>query len=421
MTTSNHSEEIETALRPLVAWLVFETSPNATAVELVQGFADRLCSTGLDLLRIVVQARPLSPHAATLLYVWRPAERAMELSPLVRIVAREDHALEATRVQVISLAHGAFDTEAFLASPFSLVMQTDGQEVRRRLAADQTEFEFPILKDLQAQGATDYSAFPLAFYGSAPSAISFTTRKVGGFSEHETDVLRAACRPLALALSPRLEAHAKRALLGAYLGSKTADRVLAGTVQRGDVEEIEAAIWFSDLRGFTPMSAGIPSSELIAWLNDYFAAVGRAIVRHDGEILKFIGDAILAVWPVSEARSREATCRAALAAAKAANAELDALNAARHAAGLPAMQHGIGLHVGKAQYGNIGAEGRLDFTVIGPAVNTASRLESVSAKLARRVIASADFANCVADAVVPLGTTELKGVSGAQAVFGVDE
>ena len=168
------------------------------------------------------------------------------------------------------------------------------------------------------------------------------------------------------------------------------------------------------------MSAGIASSELIAWLNDYFAAIGRAITQHDGEILKFIGDAILAVWPVSASRTREATCRAALAAAKAANIELDALNARRQASGLPALQHGIGLHVGSAQYGNIGAEGRLDFTVIGPAVNTASRLESVCAKLSRRLIASAEFAKCVDGGLVSAGATELKGVSGTQEVFGIE-
>jgi adenylate cyclase len=169
------------------------------------------------------------------------------------------------------------------------------------------------------------------------------------------------------------------------------------------------------------MSAGIASAELIAWLNDYFAAVGRAIVRHDGEILKFIGDAILAVWPVSAERPRDATCQAALAAAQEANLELDALNVTRAKSGLPALQHGIGLHVGKAQYGNIGAEGRLDFTVIGAAVNTAARLESVCAKLARRVIASADFADSVQPPLLPLGAVDLKGVSGAQDVYGVAE
>jgi len=222
-------------------------------------------------------------------------------------------------------------------------------------------------------------------------------------------------------LSPRFVAHSMRTLLGAYLGPKTADRVLAGTVQRGDVAEIEAAIWFSDLRGFTPMSAGIASSELIAWLNDYFAAVGRAIVGHDGEILKFIGDAVLAVWPVSSSRSREATCRAALQAANAANLELESLNAARALSGLPAMRHGIGLHLGRAQYGNIGAEGRLDFTVIGAAVNTASRLEGACARLSRRVVTSAAFAACAPGDLVPLGAVELKGLSAPQELFGIDE
>lgn len=418
---SNPFEGSQRELDSLVKWLLFELAPTASSVELLQGFADRLCGLGVDLLRMVVQARPLSPQASTLLYVWRPAAREMELSPQVRVLEEESHESDATRLQVVTLAHGAFETPAFRASPFFRVEQSGAAEVRCKIAAEQVSFEFPILEDLQAQGATDYVAFPIAFYGSAPSAISFATRKSSGFSAQDLDLLRAACRPLVMGLSPRLEAHTTRTLLSAYLGPKTAHRVLGGSVQRGDVEEIEAAIWFSDLRGFTPMSTGIPSSELIAWLNDYFAAVGRAIVAHDGEILKFIGDAILAVWPVSLAGSREATCLAALAAARAANAELDALNLVRQGAGLPWLQHGIGLHIGKVQYGNIGAEGRLDFTVIGPAVNTASRLEGTSGKLSRRVIVSADFAQCVAPAAVPLGTAELKGMSGAQAVYGIEE
>jgi adenylate cyclase len=419
VTTEDDVEGSAGALDALVKWFVFETPTSATSVELLQGFAERLCAMGLDLLRIVVQARPLSPQASTLLHVWRPVEREMELNPLARVVAQQDHALDATRVQVVALGHGAFETAAFRESPFYEVMRSGGQDVRRRITPAQRDFDFPILKDLHAQSATDYIALPLSFYGSAPSAISFATRKPAGFSDRDVTVLRAACRPLVLALSPRLEAHSTRTLLGAYLGPKTADRVLAGAVQRGDVQEIEAAIWFSDLRGFTPMSAGIPSSELITWLNGYFEAVGRAIVRHDGEILKFIGDAILAVWPVSAERPRDATCKAALAAAKAANAELDALNATRAKSGLAALEHGIGLHVGRAQYGNVGAEGRLDFTVIGPAVNTASRLESVCSKLTRRVIASADFAECGDSSLLPVGAVELKGVSGAQSVFSI--
>ncbi|HEY2406112.1 MAG TPA: adenylate/guanylate cyclase domain-containing protein [Polyangiaceae bacterium] len=417
-----HCHSDDGVLADLVEWLVFETAPNASTVELLHGFAQRLCQAGFDLIRLNLQVRPLSPQVASRVYVWRPTAHAMELSPLVNVVGSEEqYTLDGGQVQVTALAHGAFQTAAWRASPGYRLLVEEAAEVRSRIAANQTDFAFPILKDLQAQGATDYFALPMQFYGSALSAISFATQKSGGFSDADLAVLREARRPLLLALSPRLEAHTMRTLLGAYLGPKTANLVLAGTVERGDVEEIEAAIWFSDLRGFTPMSAGISSSELIAWLNEYFAAVGRAIVGHDGEILKFIGDAILAVWPVSALRSRDETCRAALAAAKAANVELDALNAQRQKSGLSALQHGIGLHVGSAQYGNIGAEGRLDFTVIGAAVNTAARLESVCAKLARRVIASHAFAECAGGEMLPLAMTELKGISEPQRVFGIAE
>jgi adenylate cyclase len=403
----------------LVRWLVFEASPAATTVELLHGFAQRLGEAGFDLIRVNLQTRPLSPQAASVLYVWRPVERGSELRLGVKVVGQEHYALDGGSVQVTALGHGALQSEPFLASPLFNVIFSGQAELRCRIAPGQTEFEFPILKDLAAQGATDYVVFPVQFHGGATSAISFTTRRPGGFTDAQIAILRDVRRPLILALSPRLGAHTMATLLGAYLGPKTAELVLAGAIERGNVQEIDAAIWFSDLRGFTPMSAGIPPAQLIAWLNDYFAAIGRAIARHDGEILKFIGDAILAVWPVSASRSREATCRAALDAAHAANVELDALNAARARAGLPPLRHGIGLHVGRAQYGNIGTEDRLDFTVIGPAVNTTARLEGLCAKLSQRVIASAEFARCAGGGLASLGAAELKGIDGSQDVFGV--
>ena len=213
-------EDAGSVLPALVKWLVFETSPTATTVELLHGFAERLCGAGFDLVRVNLQLRPLSPQAASVLYVWRPAERRMELSPLVHIVGQEQHALDEARVQVISLAHGAFQTSAFRASPFFPLMLGGELELRRQIAPDRTDFDFPILKDLQAQGATDYVAFPLQFYGSAPSAISLVTKKAGGFTSAEISVLREARRPLLLALSPRLEAHTTRTLLGAYISDQ---------------------------------------------------------------------------------------------------------------------------------------------------------------------------------------------------------
>jgi adenylate cyclase len=323
-------------------------------------------------------------------------------------------------VQTTSLGRGAFATEAFKQSPFHAVIVDGAPLVRARIPPAPSDRRYPILDDLESQGATDYLAFSIRLHGALPSGLSFVTRRPGGFTDAQVAALAASLPVLRLALSPLLAAYTTRVLLGAYLGSTTGERVLGGQVERGDVEEIEAAIWFSDLRGFTPMSSTVGSRELIAWLNEYFDAVAGAIARHEGEILKFIGDAVLAVWPVRDDRPARAACLAALDAAREANAALDALNAERAGRGLPAMDHGIGLHLGRAQYGNIGAQGRLDFTVIGPAVNKASRLEGACAKLGRRVVASSELAVSAGAPLVDLGEVELKGVAGRMPVFGLE-
>jgi adenylate cyclase len=402
-----------------VRWLVLEAHRAASIGEVLHGFVCRLNEAGLDLLRLNLQVRPLSPQVSAAIFAWTPSERGPALSALARIVDSTREQLDGGVVTLTSLGHGAFQSEAFRVSPFFPIVIGGAVEVRRTLTPDQTTFEFPILRDLHELGGTDYLARPISFHETALGAISITTQRPGGFSEAELELFRSTLPALSLALSPRIVSYAMHALLGAYLGPKTAERVLAGQVQRGDVEEIDAVVWFSDLRGFTPMTAGASPRDLIAWLNEYFAAVARGIGKHDGEILKFIGDAILAVWPVAVSRSPEATCRAALAAARDANAELDSLNQTRSARGLPLLEHGIGLHIGPVQYGNIGAEKRLDFTVIGSAVNMASRLEGATGKLGLRVIASAELAAQAPGALTRVGEVELKGLPGKQAVFGL--
>jgi adenylate cyclase len=404
-----------------VRWLVFEAHRAASIGEVLHGFVCRLNEAGLDLLRLNLQIRPLSPQVAAAIFAWTPSERGPKLSSLARVVDSTRQQFDGGLVTVTSLGHGAFQSDAFRVSPFFPIIMQDAAEVRRSLAPEQTAFDFPILGDLHELGGTDYLARPISFHDTALGAVSVATRRPGGFSEAQLELFRSTLPALSLALSPRVVSYAMHALLGAYLGPKTAERVLAGHVQRGDVEEIDAVVWFSDLRGFTPMTAGASPRDLIAWLNEYFAAVARGIGKHDGEILKFIGDAILAVWPVSSSNSPEATCRAALAAARDANAELDLLNQGRSTRGLPQLQHGIGLHIGPVQYGNIGAEQRLDFTVIGSAVNMASRLESATGKLGLRVIASAEFAAEAAGALTRVGEVELKGLPGTQTVFGLPD
>jgi adenylate cyclase len=192
-------------------------------------------------------------------------------------------------------------------------------------------------------------------------------------------------------------------------------------VQPGDVSSIEAAIWFSDLRGFTQLSSQLETRALIATLNDYFAAISVPIAENGGEILKFIGDAVLVIFPVTEKRNAAAACSAAVAAAIAAGKTLDTLNLGRKTKNLPPLSHGIGLHFGRAEYGNIGAPGRLDFTVIGSDVNQASRVEGLCGKLGYRLLATQDVAKQVPENPwKSLGDQELKGIARAIEVFALE-
>jgi adenylate cyclase len=404
-------------------WLLttgrFAKSPAA----LLSGLAERLAADGLDLIRLNVQPRMLHPEIAMILYVWRPENVASELRSTARVVEAGHTEQAFGIVQEIALGHRALgrdatDTEAFRASPFYALIG-GAPRVRSRIAPGQTTFEFPILKDLAEAGATDYVTWPLHMSDATVSAISLTTKKPGGFTDAELGSLEALLDPLAMCMEIHSRAHIARSLLHTYLGRGPGEAVLAGHVRRGDVQQMEAAIWFSDLRGFTKASTSIAPAELVAWLNEYFSALAGPIATEQGEILKFIGDAILAVFPVTAERSRKAACEAALRAAIAGNVALDALNASRATRGLPELSHGIGLHVGDVQYGNIGADRRLDFTVIGQAVNLASRIEGLCGKLGRPTLASADLAALAGRGLSPVGTYELKGLPGEHVVFGL--
>jgi len=401
-----------------VHWLLTAGRFAEDPATLLSGLARRLCDDGLDLVRLNVQPRTLHPEISIILYVWRPREASSELRGTARVVeaSRSEH--EFGTVQEIALGHETVLSDAFRASPFYAIKE-GAPRVRARITPDAASYEFPILRDLAASGATDYVAWPLRLGDGSVSYFSLVTRKPGGLTDAELERLEALLDPLALCVEVHLARHVARSLLRTYLGTNPGDAVLAGHVRRGDVERVEAAIWFSDLRGFTQASSTIDPGELVAWLNEYFSAMARPIAQHGGEILKFIGDAILAIFPVEPDRPRDAACAAALEAAAAGNAELAALNGRRVARGLPELRHGIGLHVGEVMYGNIGADRRLDFTVIGQAVNLASRIESLCGKLGRHTLASADLAALAGGALSPVGTFELKGLPGSHVVYGL--
>jgi adenylate cyclase len=272
-----------------------------------------------------------------------------------------------------------------------------------------------VLAELKAQGYTDYLCAPLLFTNGEIHGAAFATRHPLGFSDAHLDEIRHILRPLARIAEIFALRRIATNLLSTYVGHDSGARILAGRITRGDVETLRAVIWFSDLRGFTAMSASRSPHEMIGVLNELFDCQVPAIDAHGGEVLKFIGDGLLAIFPFANEGDVRKRCADALAAAREAFAALDARNAT---ADTP-IQYGLALHVGEVAYGNIGGAQRLDFTAIGPAVNLAARLESLTGKLGRRIVLSSELAAHATVPLVELGAFELKGVPGAPRVFGL--
>jgi adenylate cyclase len=303
----------------------------------------------------------------------------------------------------------------YMRSPLRPVF-VRGVTLRRMLEPPADLTEFPILGELRAEGLTDYIIHPIEFSSGQRNAVTWATDRPGGFSD-EMLALLADILPI---LSTILEAQSTRrtagALLDTYLGRDPGGRVLDGTIVRGAGETLRAIVMACDLRSFTPYSDARESEEVIATLNDFFDATGGPVTARGGEILKFIGDGFLAIFRIDDDCAAQWADVALEAVAEAA-ANVDALNLRRKAVGLSELRFGTALHVGEVVYGNIGTADRLDFTVIGPVVNLAFRLEALTKELGRAPLLSADFARLCAAAVEPLGAHALRGLSLPVEVF----
>ena len=300
-------------------------------------------------------------------------------------------------------------------SPIFVAYQK-GESVRCRLEETPQEDEYEILAELRSAGLTDYLVLPLPFGDGSNKAMSFATDRPGGFSDDEITILESVRHALAAAIEARYLRHLARTLMDTYVGPVAGRRVLDGEIKRGSGDTIRAAIWFCDLKDFTALSERLPGQVLIDKLNAYFDAVTSAIEAEEGEVLKFIGDAVLAIFQPREGDESAAAYRA-LAAARAATTNLSDTNAARRNAGEPEIECGISLHFGDVIYGNVGGETRLDFTVIGPAVNLASRIEGLTRELGRPVLVSAEFAALHGGDFEALGRFALKGLSDKREVY----
>jgi adenylate cyclase len=287
----------------------------------------------------------------------------------------------------------------------------NGETLRRSLEGPEARLDFSILHDLKARGATDYFALPVGgAFGPRAYMAAYVTDRPGGFSEQEIADLTAVSERLSIAADMNSQRQIAENVLKAYLGAQSGRKVLAGQIRRGSGEAIAAVLWSSDLRRFTQLSDRLPGEKVIGILNDLFDLQAKAIVGHGGEILKFVGDGLLAIFPVPNPDEATRIAANALAAAREALAALGIPREGASPANEPPLEIVIALHYGTVIYGSVGAADRLDFTVIGPAVNLVSRIEAVAKSLDLPLIVSDDFANAYGGKLKSLGLHQLRSL-----------
>ena len=381
---------------PLVSWLVHDAWKPKSPSELVARFSDTMIAVGFPLWRLRLLVRTLNPLLFAKVYTW---QRGVE------------------DVTSLEISHENLHGEKYLNSPFALVINGEGG-VRRRLQGSDAQLDFPVLKDLVALGATDYVAMPLRFSDGQLNILTLVSDRSGGFS---TEQLGQVYEILPT-ISRLFESHALRlsssTLLRTYLGSDAGQRVMDGLVKRGDGEDIHAAIWITDLRDSTELAASMSRDDYLSLLNRYFDNVAGAVLDHGGEVLKFMGDSVLAIFAIGDRDDKHPeACARALAAAVDAVQRFEAFNEERAAQGVTSLRFGIGLHRGDLTYGNIGTAKRLDFTVVGSAVNEAARIESLSKTLKRRILMSSAFSESIPERTTSLGYHTLRGAIGEREIF----
>jgi adenylate cyclase len=317
------------------------------------------------------------------------------------------------RIERIKVHHGVLETEDFHTSPIKRVI-TEGR-TERFLQGDDAWERLPLLRELRAQGMTDYLATPLALR-RRHQAATWATDAPGGFADGQVEIISSMLPALATVMEVRALAKMSELLLETYLGRFVGPRILAGQIHRGVGERMRAVILSSDLRGFTRLSDTLPGEEVIALLDDYFECIAEPVHASGGDVLKFVGDGLLAIFPCVDGDTPDA----AAAAMRAARGGLDRLakwNDDAVATPRPIIQAGIGLHLGDVIYGNVGAPDRLDFTAIGPAVNLAARLEGLTKRLDRPLLCSRNFARAYPGSLVSLGFQPVRGLAEPEEIF----
>lgn len=390
-------------------WLIEGGLAGRKVEALFDGFCRRLTEAGFPLARGYLSFAMLHPLLWATGIVW---ERG-------RIT------------EAIDLPYGFERREAWLTSPFRHMLETDVRRLHRPIGRGEAQLDFPVLREFRDGGLTDWLALFYNFGWALERMMvdqlgvifSWATDKPGGWTEPELAEIEALSRELALAVKGSSSRDITRALLSTYIGGNAAEQVVAGRVRRGSVGRDEAVILYADIRGFTDFTDRTPPEEVTRRLNACFDALGEPVTAAGGEILKFLGDGLLAVFLPDAKRGVAEAASAALEAAQKVLAEIERLNQSEAAAGNPRLAIDLALHQGVVTSGNVGTADRLDFTIIGPAVNETTRIEGLCGELGRHLLISDSFVRA-APALEPrlrsLGRHALRGVREAREVFTID-
>jgi adenylate cyclase len=382
------------SLAPVAAWLAIDGRRIAKPEALLVALAGRLDAAGARVDRLSMSVVTLHPQLLAWVCTWR----------------RE------AAVTFFNGRHGAQNSDAYIGSPLYLVRE-HRQPFRRRIDTLDEARDHSFLHEMRAAGMTDYAAMPLVFGNGIVNVFTVATRAAEGFSDADLDRFEA----LANLLAPHIELIESRrmalGLLDAFIGPRISARILEGQVKRGDGDRIEAAFWYSDLRGFTALSESLEAPQLLQLLNDYFENCAAAAAARGGEILQFIGDAILIVFEIKGPEEEATVCNAALDAAIDAFDSIAVVNHRRRRAGAPEIEFGLGLHLGIVTHANVGSPSRLAFNVVGPAVNKTARIQSLTKDAGVPLLLSEEFASHIKRPLRSLGRRDLRGVAGAHEVF----
>lgn len=400
--TIGESLDLEPALRRIVS----KALADEHYAGVFEAFCDELVSAGVPLLRAHLTMHALHPLVSSVDLTWYRGQG----------------------LEVNTRAHAPVPADKWLRSPLYWLLSNKQWELRQNLRDSDVVRKFAVFEEFRNRGATDYLAL-LTPFGDPETAFerrdgiltSWISDAPEGFSEHHIEAIRHLQPYVGLVSKLSKHEYTVRNVLSAYLGEDAGRRVLEGQIRLGDVEHIPAVIWFSDLRDSTAMAERMTAETFLQAVNAYFGCAAGAVLEHGGQVLRFIGDAVLAVFPVATNESPTRAAHQALAASREASRRLAAVNERRAARSEEQLAFGLGLHVGELLYGNIGVPTRIEFSVIGSAANEVSRLESLTKEAGEPVLVSRAFTEAVDLPWRKLGVYQLKGVGQGMEVFAPPE